>query len=108
MGIPFVGMNDSGGARLQEGMDTLQSYAWLFKSQIQASGIIPQIALLMGPCLGGQAYHPVMQDFVFQCRETGRMGIAGPAFVKTQTGEDIDLDTLCGVEAHAVKSGLSG
>ena len=105
MGIPFVGMNDSGGARLQEGMDTLQSYAWLFTSQILASGIIPQIALLMGPCLGGQAYHPVMQDFVFQCRETGRMGIAGPAFVKTQTGEDIDLDTLCGVEAHAVKSG---
>ncbi len=105
MGIPFVGMNDSGGARLQEGMDTLQSYAWLFTSQILASGIIPQIALLMGPCLGGQAYHPVMQDFVFQCRKTGRMGIAGPAFVKTQTGEEIDLDTLCGVEAHAVKSG---
>jgi len=68
MGIPFVGMNDSGGARLQEGMDTLQSYAWLFTSQIMASGIIPQIALLMGP-------------------------------------EDIDMDTLCGVEAHAVKSG---
>ena len=105
MGVPFVGMNDSGGARLQEGMDTLQCYAWLFRSQILASGIIPQIALLMGPCLGGQAYHPVMQDFVFQCKDTGRMAIAGPAFVKTQTGEDIDLDTLCGVEAHAVKSG---
>jgi len=105
MGIPFVGMNDSGGARLQEGMDTLQCYAWLFRSQILASGIVPQIALLMGPCLGGQAYHPVMQDFVFQCRKTGFMGIAGPAFVKTQLGEDIDLETLCGVEAHAVKSG---
>ena len=105
MGIPFVGMNDSGGARLQEGMDTLQCYAWLFEAQILASGIIPQIALLMGPCLGGQAYHPVMQDFVFQCKDTGRMAIAGPAFVKTQTGEDIDIDTLCGVEAHAVKSG---
>ncbi|MFC2039373.1 carboxyl transferase domain-containing protein, partial [Chloroflexota bacterium] len=60
VGIPFVSMNDSGGARLQEGMDTLQCYAWLFRSQILASGIIPQIALLMGPCLGGQAYHPVM------------------------------------------------
>ena len=105
MRIPFVGMNDSGGARLQEGMDTLQSYAWLFRSQILASGIIPQIALLMGPCLGGQAYHPVMQDFVFQCRKTGFMGIAGPAFVKTQLGEEIDLETLSGVEAHAVKSG---
>ena len=105
MRIPFVGMNDSGGARLQEGMDTLQCYGWLFRSQILASGIIPQIALLMGPCLGGQAYHPVMQDFVFQCRNTGFMGIAGPAFVKTQLGEEIDLETLSGVEAHAVKSG---
>ncbi len=107
MGIPFVGMNDSGGARLQEGMDTLEAYAWLFKSQILASGIIPQIALLMGPCLGGQAYHPVMQDFVFQCRHTGFMGIAGPAFVKTQLGEEIDLETLCGIKAHAVKSGCT-
>ena len=93
-GWPFVGMNDSGGARLQEGMDTLQSYAWLFRSQILASGIIPQIALLMGPCLGGQAYHPIMQDFVFQTRHTGFMGIAGPAFVKTQTGVEISLVTL--------------
>lgn len=104
-GIPFVGMNDSGGARLQEGMDTLEAYAWLFRSQILASGIIPQIALLMGPCLGGQAYHPIMQDFIFQCRKTGFMGIAGPAFVKTQVGEEISLETLCGVEAHAVRSG---
>ena len=104
-GMPFVGMNDSGGARLQEGMDTLQSYAWLFQSQILASGIIPQISLLMGPCLGGQAYHPIMQDFIFQCRHTGFMGIAGPAFVKTQTGEDITLEELCGVEAHAVRTG---
>lgn len=107
MGIPFVGMNDSGGARLQEGIDTLEAYAWLFKSQNLASGIIPQLSLLMGPCLGGQAYHPVMQDFVFQCRKTGFMGIAGPAFVKTQLGVDIDLETLCGVEAHAVKSGCT-
>ncbi len=104
-GLPFVGMNDSGGARLQEGMDTLECYAWLFRSQILASGIIPQIALLMGPCLGGQAYHPIMQDFVIQCRKTGFMGIAGPAFVKTQTGEEIDLETLCGVSAHAERSG---
>jgi len=104
-GIPFVGMNDSGGARLQEGMDTLQTYAWLFRSQILASGIIPQIALMMGPCLGGQAYHPIMQDFVIQCRKTGFMGIAGPAFVKTQTGEEISLEKLCGIQAHAVKTG---
>jgi acetyl-CoA carboxylase carboxyltransferase component len=104
-GWPFIGMNDSGGARLQEGMDTLQSYAWLFRSQVLASGIIPQIALLMGPCLGGQAYHPIMQDFVFQTRKTGFMGIAGPAFVKTQTGVEISLEELCGIKAHAYKTG---
>ncbi|HSR11254.1 MAG TPA: carboxyl transferase domain-containing protein [Thermodesulfobacteriota bacterium] len=104
-GWPFVGMNDSGGARLQEGMDTLQCYAWLFRSQILASGIIPQVALLMGPCLGGQAYHPIMQDFVFQTKNTGYMGIAGPAFVKTQTGVQITLEELCGIKAHAYKTG---
>jgi acetyl-CoA carboxylase carboxyltransferase component len=103
-GIPFVGMNDSGGARLQEGMDTLESYGWCFRSQILASGIVPQIALLMGPCLGGQAYHPVMQDFLIQCKN-GYMGIAGPAFVKTQIGEDISLEELSGYRAHAIKSG---
>ena len=104
-GVPFVGMNDSGGARLQEGMDTLQAYAWLFREQIQASGIIPQIAIIMGPCLGGQAYHPVMQDFLIQCKKTGFMGIAGPAFVKTQLGEEISLEDLCGFKAHSVTSG---
>jgi len=106
-GWPFVGMNDSGGARLQEGMDTLESYGWLFNAQIQASGIIPQIAMLMGPCLGGQAYHPIMQDFLIQCRHTGFMGIAGPAFCKTQIGEEITLEQLSGWRAHAVKSGQS-
>ena len=104
-GWPFVGMNDSGGARLQEGIDTLESYGWLFRAQILASGIIPQIALLMGPCLGGQAYHPVMQDFLIQTKHTGFMGIAGPAFVKTQTGEEINLEELSGYKAHAIKSG---
>jgi len=105
MGWPLVGMNDSGGARLQEGMDTLEIYGQLFRAQIQASGIIPQIALLMGPCLGGQAYHPIMQDFLIQCKDTGLMGIAGPAFVKTQLGEEISLQELSGWKAHAVKSG---
>jgi len=105
MGWPLVGLNDSGGARLQEGMDTLEMYGNLFKAQIRASGIIPQIAVLMGPCLGGQAYHPIMQDFIIQCRETGFMGIAGPAFVKTQLGEEISLQELSGWKAHAVKSG---
>lgn len=104
-GWPFVSMNDSGGLRMQEGMDALEAYGWLFRAQDQASGIIPQISLLLGPCLGGQAYHPVMQDFVIQNKKNGFMGIAGPAFVKAQTGEEISLATLCGYEAHAVKSG---
>jgi methylmalonyl-CoA decarboxylase subunit alpha len=106
-GWPFVSMNDSGGARLQEGMDTLEAYGWLFRSQILASGVIPQIAILMGPCLGGQAYHPVMQDFLLQNKKTGFMGIGGPAFVKTQLGEEITLEQLSGWRAHAVKSGCS-
>ncbi|HCX90910.1 MAG: methylmalonyl-CoA carboxyltransferase [Deltaproteobacteria bacterium CG12_big_fil_rev_8_21_14_0_65_43_10] len=104
-GWPFVSMNDSGGLRMQEGMDALEAYGWLFHAQDQASGIIPQISLLLGPCLGGQAYHPVMQDFIIQNKKTGFMGIAGPAFVKAQTGEEIALEKLCGYEAHAVKSG---
>ncbi|MFC1928493.1 acyl-CoA carboxylase subunit beta [Chloroflexota bacterium] len=104
-GWPLIGMNDSGGARLQEGMDTLEIYGQLFRAQILASGIVPQIALLMGPCLGGQAYHPIMQDFLIQCKDTGFMGIAGPAFVKTQLGEEISLEELSGWKAHAVKSG---
>lgn len=106
-GWPFIGMNDSGGARLQEGIDTLESYGWTFRAQIIASGVIPQIALLMGPCLGGQAYHPVMQDFIIQCKETGMMGIAGTAFVEKQLGEKISLEELSGYKAHAVKSGCS-
>jgi methylmalonyl-CoA decarboxylase subunit alpha len=106
-GCPFIGMNDSGGARLQEGMDSMQCYAWLFRSQILASGIIPQIALLMGPCLGGQAYHPVMQDFVFQNRHTGFMAIAGPAFVRTMTREKVSMEDLCGIKTHAYKTGQS-
>jgi acetyl-CoA carboxylase carboxyltransferase component len=106
-GWPFVTMNDSAGARLHEGMDTLEAYGWTFRAQIEASGVIPQISLLLGPCLGGQAYHPVMMDFVIQNRDTGFMGIAGPAFVKTQTGEEISLEELCGWKAHAMKSGQS-
>ncbi len=105
MGWPVVGMNDSGGARLQEGMDTLEAYGMLFNAQIRASGIIPQIALLMGPCLGGQAYHPIMQDFLIQCKNTGYIGIAGPAIVEAQLGEKISLADLSGWQAHAVKSG---
>ncbi|KUK54413.1 MAG: Propionyl-CoA carboxylase [Desulfotomaculum sp. 46_296] len=104
-GWPFIGINDSGGARLQEGMDTLEAYGWTFAAQCRASGIIPQIALLLGPCLGGQAYHPIMNDFLIQSAKTGFLGIAGPAFVKTMTGEEISLEDLSGWEPHAIKAG---
>ncbi len=104
-GFPVIGLNDSAGARLQEGIDTLEAYGRLFRMQTLASGVIPQIALLLGPCLGGQAYHPVMQDFLIQARDTGFLGIAGPAFVKTQIGEEITLEELCSWKAHAVKAG---
>ena len=104
-GWPFVSMNDSGGLRMQEGMDALEAYGWLFNAQNQASGIIPQISLLLGPCLGGQAYHPVMQDFVIQVKNTGFLGIAGPAFVEAQTGQKISLEELCGINAQAIKAG---
>jgi len=104
-GWPFISMNDSGGLRMQEGMDALEAYGYLFRAQDQASGIIPQISLILGPCLGGQAYHPVMQDFVIQVKNTGFMGIAGPAFVKAQTSEEISLEDLCGVTAQAEKAG---
>ncbi len=104
-GWPFIGINDSAGARLQEGIDCLEAYGWLFRAQTLASGVIPQIALLLGPCLGGQAYHPIMNDFLIQSKKTGFIGIAGPAFVKTQTGEDITLEELCGWEPHAKKAG---
>lgn len=104
-GWPVIGINDSGGARLQEGIDTLEAYGKLFRMQNLASGVIPQIALLLGPCLGGQAYHPVMQDFLIQTRNTGFLGIAGPAFVKTQIGEELSLEELCGWKAHAIKAG---
>ena len=90
---------------MQEGMDALEAYGWLFRAQDQASGIIPQISLILGPCLGGQAYHPVMQDFVIQVKGTGFMGIAGPAFVKAQTAQEISIEDLCGINAQAVKSG---
>ncbi len=105
MGIPFVSMNDSAGARLQEGTDAHEAYSMLLHSHILASGVIPRIALLMGYTLGGQAYQSVVQDFVVQCKNTGFLGAAGPAFIRTLTSEEIDLPALAGWKSHAVKSG---
>ncbi len=107
MGIPFVSMNDSAGARLQEGTDAHDAYGLLIRAHINASGVVPRLALLMGYTLGGQAYQSVVQDFVIQCRHTGFLAAAGPAFIKTLTGEEIDLLELAGWKAHAMKSGQS-
>ncbi|MBI2868688.1 MAG: acyl-CoA carboxylase subunit beta [Chloroflexi bacterium] len=104
-GFPFVSMIDSGGLRFQEGMDAMEAYSVLFRAQNLASGIVPEIALLMGPCLGGHGYLPVMHDFVIQVKETGYLGIAGPAVVKAEISEEIGLEELAGWKAHAIKSG---
>jgi acetyl-CoA carboxylase carboxyltransferase component len=105
-GFPVIGMNDSAGARLQEGIDTLEAYGRLFRMQTLASGVIPPDRSLARPRVWvWQAYHPVMQDFLIQVRDTGFLGIAGPAFVKTQIGEEITLEELCGWKAHAIKAG---
>lgn len=105
MRVPIIGINDSGGARLQEGLDSSHAYARLFSSQIRASGVVPQIALMMGPCFGGQAYHPIMMDFLIMVRGTSHLGIAGPAFVKAVTGEEIDIERLGGADVHAKVTG---
>lgn len=105
MGIPFVSMNDSAGARIQEGTDAHRAYGALLHSHIIASGIVPRIALLMGYTLGGQAYQSVVQDIVIQCKHTGFMAAAGPTVIRTLTSEDIDIHELAGWKAHAIKSG---
>lgn len=105
MRTPIVGINDSGGARLQEGLDASHAYARLFSTQIKASGLIPQIALLMGPCMGGQAYHPIMMDFLIMVKNTSHLAIAGPAIVETMTGEEVALEDLGGAEVHAKVTG---
>jgi acetyl-CoA carboxylase carboxyltransferase component len=103
--MPFVNLVDSGGLRFQEGMDAMQAYGYLFRALGLASGIIPQIAVLMGPCLGGQGYMPVMQDFLIQVKDTGFLAIAGPAVIKSSISEEIALEELAGWRTQAGKTG---
>lgn len=104
-GVPFVGMNDSGGARVEEGVDSLFGYGNIFFRNSRASGVIPQISLIMGPCAGGAVYSPAMTDFVFMVKNTSYMFITGPEVIKSVTGEVTNFEDLGGAMAHNTKSG---
>ena len=107
VGCPVVGINDSGGARIQEGVVSLAGYAEIFWRNVQASGVVPQISLIMGPCAGGAVYSPAITDFVLMTEGTSYMFITGPDVVKTVTGEEVSFEELGGASAHATKSGVA-
>jgi propionyl-CoA carboxylase beta chain len=107
MGAPIIGMLDSGGARIQEGVASLSGYASIFHNIIQSSGIIPQISVIMGPCAGGAVYSPSLTDFVFMVNHTSYMFVTGPNVVKEVLNEDVSSDGLGGAEIHARKSGVA-
>src|SRR5260370_11586475 len=105
--IPIIGINDSGGARIQEGVVSLAGYAEIFWRNVEASGLIPQLSLILGPCTGGAVYSPAMTDFTFMVHEVGYMFITGPEVIRVTTGEDVTFDSLGGAEVHNVKSGVA-
>jgi acetyl-CoA carboxylase carboxyltransferase component len=104
-GCPFIQINDSGGARIQEGVYSLDGYGKIFANNVHASGVIPQISLILGPCAGGAAYSPAITDFVYMVDNTSQMYITGPEVIKAVTGEDVTHANLGGAQAHAAKSG---
>jgi len=106
MGCPIVGINDSGGARIQEGVVSLGGYADIFFRNVKASGVIPQISVVMGPCAGGAVYSPAITDFIFMVRETSHMFITGPEVIRTVTGEEVTMEELGGAQTHATRSGV--
>ncbi|WP_068113799.1 acyl-CoA carboxylase subunit beta [Tropicimonas marinistellae] len=106
-GAPVIGLNDSGGARIQEGVDSLAGYAEVFQRNIEASGVIPQISVIMGPCAGGAVYSPAMTDFIFMVRDTSYMFVTGPDVVKTVTNEVVTAEELGGASTHTKKSSVA-
>src|SRR5205823_5478241 len=104
-GCPIVGINDSGGARIQEGVVSLGLYGEIFYRNVMASGVIPQISLVMGPCAGGAVYSPAITDFTVMVDQTSHMFITGPDVIKTVTGEDVEFEELGGARTHNTKSG---
>ena len=107
VGAPVIGINDSGGARIQEGVQSLAGYAEIFQRNIMASGVIPQISAIFGPCAGGAVYSPALTDFIMMSKENSYMFVTGPKVVKTVTGEDVTDEKLGGAMVHASKSGVT-
>ena len=107
MGAPVIGLNDSGGARIQEGVNALAGYAEIFQRNILASGVVPQISGIFGPCAGGAVYSPALTDFNIMTRGTSYMFLTGPKVVKTVTGEDVTQEQLGGASVHTTKSGVA-
>jgi len=106
-GAPLIGLNDSGGARIQEGVDALGGYADVFQKNIEASGVIPQISVIMGPCAGGAVYSPAITDFIFMVRDSSYMFVTGPDVVKTVTNEVVTAEELGGAKTHTSKSSVA-
>ena len=104
-GVPVIGLLDSGGARIQEGVDSLVGYGEIFTRNTLYSGVVPQISAVMGPCAGGAVYSPAITDFIFMVQSTGQMYITGPAVIRSVTGEEVSLEQLGGAATHATKSG---
>jgi len=107
VGAPVIGLNDSGGARIQEGVDSLAGYAEVFQRNVLASGVVPQISMIMGPCAGGAVYSPAMTDFIFMVQDSSYMFVTGPDVVKTVTHEEVTHEQLGGAVTHSSKSGVS-
>ncbi len=107
VGAPVIGFNDSGGARIQEGVNSLSGYGEIFQRNIEASGVIPQISVIFGPCAGGAVYSPALTDFIMMAKNTSYMFVTGPKVVKTVTHEDITVEDLGGASVHASKSGVA-
>jgi len=107
VGAPCIGMNDSGGARIQEGVESLAGYAEIFQRNVESSGLIPQISLIMGPCAGGAVYSPALTDFVFMVQDSSYMFVTGPDVVKTVTNEEVTKEQLGGAKMHSEVSGVS-
>ena len=106
-GAPIIGLFDAGGARIQEGVESLAGYADIFLQNVLASGVVPQISVIMGPCAGGDVYSPAMTDFIFMVKDTGYMYVTGPEVVRTVTNEVVTHDELGGARVHAQKSGVA-
>ena len=107
VGAPVVGLNDSGGARIQEGVEALAGYADVFQRNVLASGVIPQVSMIMGPCAGGAVYSPAMTDFIFMIKDSAYMFVTGPEVVKTVTHEEVTAEDLGGAVTHSRRSGVA-